>query len=83
MPFIGRFTLSAFCDSNDAKLCASVFSPKDLIMLVWPCAVECFVIMNLSDLILCNDYSFSESRGEIPIKGGSLSHPKNSILGCE
>ena len=61
MPFIGRFTLSAFCDSNDAKLCASVFLPKDIIMLVCLCAVECFVIMNLSGLVLCKDCSFSES----------------------
>jgi len=52
-------------------------------MLVCLCAVECFVIMNLSGLVLCNDCSFSESQGEIPVKGGSLSHPKNSILGCE
>ena len=77
------FTLSAFCDSNDASCVLVCFRLRIFIMLVWPCAVECFVIMNLSDLVLCNDCSFNESRGEIPIKGGSLSHPKNSILGCE
>ena len=49
-------------------------------MLMCLCTVECFVIMNLSGLVPCNDCSFSESRGEIPIKGGSLSHPKNSNL---
>ena len=73
MPFIGRFSPpECFYDSNDAKLCASVFSSKNPTMLVCPCVVECFVIMNLSGLVLCNDCSFSESRGEIPVKGGGI-----------
>jgi hypothetical protein len=32
--------------------------------------VDCFVIMSMCDLALCNECSLSESRGEIPIKGG-------------
>jgi hypothetical protein len=40
------------------------------------------------DLIKSSEYklqslSFHESRDEIPFKGGSLSHPKISILECE
>jgi hypothetical protein len=45
--------------------------------------VDCFVIMSMCDLALCNECSLSESRGEIPIKGGSLSHPKIPIMGCD
>ena len=57
--------------------------PKDPIMLACPRVVDCFVIMSLCDLALCNECSFGESRDEIPVKGVVLSHPKIHVLGCD
>ena len=43
--------------------------------------VDCFVIVLLYDLALCNECSFSESWDEIPVKEGSVVTPQNSYFG--
>ena len=50
-------------------------------MLVCSYMVDCFVIVSMCDLALCNACSFGESRDEIPVKGGSVVTPQNFHFG--
>jgi hypothetical protein len=60
-----------------------VFLIKDNVMLVCSCTVDCFVMLSMSDLALCNECLFSESRDEIPLRGVVCHTPKISVLGCD
>jgi hypothetical protein len=59
---------------------------KPLMHIVWsPSCLQPFLLDPTKSYLSSSISSpiLLESRGEIPFKGGSLSHPKNSILECE
>ena len=83
MPYISRFLPERFYVSNDARLSANVFPTKDNTMLVCSYMDDCFVIVSMCDLALCNECLISESRDKIPVKGVVCHTPKFPFWGCE
>jgi hypothetical protein len=52
-------------------------------MLVCSCTVDCFVMLSMCDLALCNECVFSESQDEIPLRGVVCHTSKILVLGCD